>query len=56
MRAERGFKGDVAAGLEGLRDCEGVRRLGAVLGRQGVYSPRRIRMSSWAFRARLTSP
>ena len=38
MRAESGFKGDVAAGLEGLRDCEGVRRLGAVLGRQGVVS------------------
>jgi len=52
MRAERGFKGDVAAGFEGLRDCEGsVRYLD---GR--VYSPRRIRMSSWAFRARLTSP
>jgi hypothetical protein len=39
MRAESGFKGDVAAGLEGLRDCEGVRRLCAVLGRQGVQSP-----------------
>src|ERR1700678_91645 len=39
MRAESGVKGDVAAGLEGLRNCEGVRRLGAVLGRQGVQSP-----------------
>lgn len=39
MRAESGFKGDVGAGFEGLRDCEEVRRLGAVFGLQGVQSP-----------------
>lgn len=39
MRAQSGFKGDVAARLKGLRDREGMRRLGAVLGRQDVQSP-----------------
>ena len=38
MRAESGFKGDVAARLEGLRDREGMRRLGAVLSWQDVKS------------------
>ncbi len=38
MRAESGFKGDVAARLEGLRDREGMRRLGAVLWWQDVKS------------------
>src|SRR5580658_1730662 len=39
MRAESGFKGDVADRLEGLRDREGMRRLGAVLWWQDIQSP-----------------
>jgi hypothetical protein len=39
VRAKCGFKGDVAAGLEGLRDCEGMRRLGAVPARQDIQAP-----------------